>query len=514
MGNRFIVLAGSIVLGVCSQVALASLSGAATTLPSVGATPGVASGSQDPATLEMVFRDELVAENDPSGGLTQVNRDGTLGVGRSAASPPGRADSGVGTSKPALPELAWTPPLPCKGLFTDVPCGSQFDTWIEQLSRDGITSGCATGLFCPSSPVTRKQMAVFVERAMRGASGWPPHTVLVFHHPAAETSSNLSSGTELLAMVAAIPSTGAEAPSSTNPWLVRLGPGLFDLGTGSLTLPANTALEGAGQDITVITATGYADLEHGTVTMGDHGRLSRLTINNSGGDSYETAVYLPSLATRVAFDHVTLTASNPSNASGESYGLCAIHYTPFSMVDCEVTAHGANTNFGIYAFNDVGESRLDRVRVSVYGSNSPAGASQGFIGTGAPLVVTGSGFYVQDGSYTTGINMLSGTLNLLNSEVHTYAPSSVAVSISSGVSAIMVGDLISSPSVSIVATASGTYADISNCNIWGTEHWLYNASGSTVIVTESRLGGTTNNSGTIHCFGNSTGSAFLANTCP
>jgi hypothetical protein len=48
------------------------------------------------------------------------------------------------------------------GVFTDVPVGYWADKWIEQLAAEGITGGCAPGLYCPEDPVTRAQMAVFL----------------------------------------------------------------------------------------------------------------------------------------------------------------------------------------------------------------------------------------------------------------------------------------------------------------------------------------------------------------
>jgi len=53
-------------------------------------------------------------------------------------------------------------PPGCTGVFGDVPCPSQFADWIEQLYAEGITGGCGTGVYCPSSPNTRGQMAVFL----------------------------------------------------------------------------------------------------------------------------------------------------------------------------------------------------------------------------------------------------------------------------------------------------------------------------------------------------------------
>lgn len=59
---------------------------------------------------------------------------------------------------------AYSPP-PATGLFDDVPLSHWAVHWIEQLAREGITSGCGGSNFCPSTAVTRDQMAVFLVRA-------------------------------------------------------------------------------------------------------------------------------------------------------------------------------------------------------------------------------------------------------------------------------------------------------------------------------------------------------------
>ncbi len=69
--------------------------------------------------------------------------------------------------------ICYTPP-PCAGLFPDVPCSSTFAPWIEAMANEGITGGCGGGLFCPVNPVRRDQMAVFLLKAHRGSSFVPP----------------------------------------------------------------------------------------------------------------------------------------------------------------------------------------------------------------------------------------------------------------------------------------------------------------------------------------------------
>jgi len=51
-------------------------------------------------------------------------------------------------------------------MFSDV-ANDAFKPFIEELYNDGITSGCSTNPlnYCPGSPVTRGQMAVFLVKA-------------------------------------------------------------------------------------------------------------------------------------------------------------------------------------------------------------------------------------------------------------------------------------------------------------------------------------------------------------
>jgi hypothetical protein len=75
--------------------------------------------------------------------------------------------------------LCYTPP-PCTGVFTDVPCSSGYAPWIEAMAAEGITGGCGTGIFCPTNPVRRDQMAVFLLKGEHGSSYLPPTCTGIF----------------------------------------------------------------------------------------------------------------------------------------------------------------------------------------------------------------------------------------------------------------------------------------------------------------------------------------------
>ena len=69
--------------------------------------------------------------------------------------------------------LCYVPPH-CAGTFPDVACPSTFADWIEALAAEGITGGCGGGNYCPTTPVRRDQMAVFLLKAEHGSGYTPP----------------------------------------------------------------------------------------------------------------------------------------------------------------------------------------------------------------------------------------------------------------------------------------------------------------------------------------------------
>ncbi len=72
-------------------------------------------------------------------------------------------------------------PAPATGTaFPDVLVGNPFAPWIEELVREGITAGCGGGLYCPNNPVTRQQMAIFLLKTLEGSAYLPPAGTGIF----------------------------------------------------------------------------------------------------------------------------------------------------------------------------------------------------------------------------------------------------------------------------------------------------------------------------------------------
>ena len=72
-----------------------------------------------------------------------------------------RADAGL---RAPVYQPALVPP-PCVAgaeAFDDVPAASPYCRWIEELARRGVVAGCGGGNYCPTDPVSRETMAVYL----------------------------------------------------------------------------------------------------------------------------------------------------------------------------------------------------------------------------------------------------------------------------------------------------------------------------------------------------------------
>ena len=60
---------------------------------------------------------------------------------------------------------------PITASFADVPLGDPSFGYVEFMYQGGYANGCLSGplRYCPGDPITRGQMAVFLERTKRGA---------------------------------------------------------------------------------------------------------------------------------------------------------------------------------------------------------------------------------------------------------------------------------------------------------------------------------------------------------
>jgi hypothetical protein len=83
-------------------------------------------------------------------------------------------NDGTGFGNFSWVEIWWkrtVSPAPATATFGDVPPSSPQFKFVEALHAAGITAGCGGGNYCPNSPITRGQMAVFLSTAL--GLHWP-----------------------------------------------------------------------------------------------------------------------------------------------------------------------------------------------------------------------------------------------------------------------------------------------------------------------------------------------------
>jgi hypothetical protein len=116
--------------------------------------------------------------------------------------------------------------FPPAQIFNDVPPTYWAYSWIQRMSEDQITSGCAPSLYCPTENVTRAQMAIFLMKAIYNdfaAPGTPAISSVVPNILVAGTATNVAitgintAFSQGLTLVSAIPGVTISNVSVSGP---------------------------------------------------------------------------------------------------------------------------------------------------------------------------------------------------------------------------------------------------------------------------------------------------------
>ncbi len=132
--------------------------------------------------------------------------------------------------------------------------------------------------------------------------------------------------------------------SATNKYLVWVGPGTY---TEQVTMKSWVDLEGAGEQVTRITFTGSPSTASGTVVGASNAALRSLTVENTGGSAYATALYNNGASPSVL--QVSLMASGGTSSN---YGVHNVAAASPTLTNVTATASGAaSNNFAVNDFN-------------------------------------------------------------------------------------------------------------------------------------------------------------------
>ncbi|HET7269965.1 MAG TPA: hypothetical protein VFI90_02650, partial [Rubrobacter sp.] len=151
-----------------------------------------------------------------------------------------------------------------------------------------------------------------------------------------------ASGTALLSAL-----SGITDASQDNPYLLKIEPGVFDLGNSPLVMKQWVFIEGSGEDLTTIRRSGSPNYDTGTIVASNKTGLSSLTVENTGGSTRATAVWNEG-ASSFRLAHVTARAAG----GNINVAVDTLNASP-EITDLEAVASGGSgtINYGLYNNN-------------------------------------------------------------------------------------------------------------------------------------------------------------------
>jgi hypothetical protein len=133
--------------------------------------------------------------------------------------------------------------------------------------------------------------------------------------------------------------------SDLNRFLLKIEPGIYDLGALPLQMKPFVDIEGSGEMATRITGIGGIDEVEGSTLHGaDNAELRSLTVENTGGAGLAFAIAVHNNAAELRMNHVTAVAVG--NGANDAYGLFNSASSPV-LIEASAAASGGATNVGV-----------------------------------------------------------------------------------------------------------------------------------------------------------------------
>ena len=196
--------------------------------------------------------------------------------------------------------------------------------------------------------------------------------------------------------------SGITDPSASNPYLVKIEPGTYDLKADSLFMRSYVDIEGSGEGITTITSA--ISTGSGTIVGANNSELRFVTVKNTGEAGQQDAA-LFSESTSPRYTHVTAVASggNDNDAIHISNGTAVLSYVT-------ATALGGSRSTGVANFGG-----LLIASNSTFSAADAANTNLGVLSTfGGTVRATDSTITASGGFIAVGLRTNNGTHTLAN----------------------------------------------------------------------------------------------------
>jgi hypothetical protein len=197
--------------------------------------------------------------------------------------------------------------------------------------------------------------------------------------------------------------SGIADPSASNPYLVKIEPGVYDLEANSLFMRAYVDIEGSGEGITTVTSS--LSTGSGTIVGTDNSELRYVTVKNRGGGDGPQVAALFSESKSPRYTHVTAIASGGTENN-------AIHISNGAPVLSYVTAiaSGGSRSTGVANFGG-----LLTASNSTFSAADAANTNLGVLSTfGGTVRAASSTISASGGVIAVGLRTNNGTHTVAN----------------------------------------------------------------------------------------------------
>jgi hypothetical protein len=228
--------------------------------------------------------------------------------------------------------------------------------------------------------------------------------------------------------------------SASNPYLVKIEPGTYDLEANSVFMRPFVDIEGSGEGITTITAA--LGTGSGTVVTASNSELRYVTVKNTGEPNQQVvAIFTETTSPRLS--HVTAIASGGL----ENYGVHTSNGNPV-LSYVSASASGGGQSFGLANYNSV-----MTVLNSTFTAADAAGFNAGYVTTfGGTNKITSSTITASGGAIAIGMRAYNGT--------HTLANTTVSATGTGETTGVYIGQKSSTPTMNILQSriSGGTHS--------------------------------------------------------
>jgi hypothetical protein len=300
------------------------------------------------------------------------------------------------------------------------------------------------------------------------------------------------------ALLSAMTTISNASPSAANPWLLKLEPGNYDLGSSALVLKPYVDLEGSGEGTTTISSTIVSTSfppAQGTLVMASNTEARFVRLLNSGNKdtsyiSYNTAILVGSGMSNVRVIHVTTNVLGGNRSYGffndggtvtikdsslygwggsDGYGL--INNTASATLTLQNSALSANGGYAYGLHNKGGTANVLNSTLNADGVTKAQSQAYGLYNAdGGTSNIQNSGLFSSAVASSVGLFIDSGSVTVKNSIMSGSASNGYGVDNNNGTVGIGASQLsgssgLANGTVTCVASYNASYAALSaTCN--------------------------------------------------